>query len=159
LDLVSQQAPTALSSIQNFLEAGERSRWVDLATRLSAAGVKVHADAPAPFSMQVAAAKSLVLSACQEIRGVGVTPAAGLTAYAPEECKLLPGQVVIKSVDGVSPDGDPDKFFETVATACRTKSDLNLLIKSGGEEKTRVVTCTIPAVLPAPQIIVQKALP
>eukprot|EP01042_Synura_sphagnicola_P021893 gene21893-27867_t len=94
---VRSQAPQAISALNSILNGNGTTHWLKIAGALSEMGVIVKVNDPTPFSLEVAAAKPLVLSACNEIDGVGMDSASALTVYAPESCAAFEGQATIES--------------------------------------------------------------
>lgn len=155
---VSRHAPGVAPVIEALVSGAGIERWEALAASLGGFGAELRVKPPAPFSLRLAAAKSLVLSACREIHGVG-EDGRGLFVQAPQACSVFGDSPVIEDAAGASALQDPSGFYVAVLESCRRRTSVPVTLRGERGRRTEHVRCDIAVDPPPPEIEVVRALP
>lgn len=158
LTAVTDLAPYVAPQIRSLVSGTGIGRWEEIARAANGAGAQVQVNPPAPFALKVAAAKSLVLSACGEVRGVGEQES-GLLVQAPESCTVFGDSPILVQAAGKSPISDPPGFYEAVRAACSSKREVEVVVDGRTGRRSHTVRCWVPVEEPPGQIEVLQALP
>lgn len=155
---LSRHAPNAAPVVESLLNGTGNERWEALAASLNGFGAQLRVNPPTAFSLRLAAAKSLVLSACREIHGVG-EDMRGLFVQAPQACAAFGDSAVIEQAGGASPTQDPAGFYRAVRESCGQGTSIAVTVNGQRGRRTENVRCDVDVIPPPPEIEVIRALP
>ncbi len=158
LTALDASAPSVAATVRSIVEGRGVDRWPSLAEVVNRLGADAMIGPPAAFPLRMNASRALVLSACDEVQGVG-DGQEGLFVQAPEGCEAFGEMTFIDSADGVDPREDPAGYYEAVRAKCAAQGLVEVIVRNEGVVATKSVRCDV-AVDPAPaDIVIRRALP